>query len=59
MEKDYREMGFADLEKEQSAWIAVMQQPTGPGTASNAARQAARAQLGLVEAWIARRLLGV
>jgi hypothetical protein len=59
MGKDYSEMGFAELEKEQSAWIAVMQQPTGPGTASNAARQAAQARLGLVEAWIARRSLGV
>lgn len=53
----YRAMTIEALLAELEAWDLVLQQPKGPGTPSNDARETASHHRAEIEGWIARRNL--
>lgn len=52
-------MNGAQLLAELQAWQSVLEEPTGPGKPSNAARRAASQEMEKIEAWLARVQLGL
>lgn len=54
-EGDYSKLTMAELLEEMEAWDAVINAPKGPGSPSNAVREAAQRLLDEAEAWYARR----